>query len=344
MSSRFTTLLIWNLLWLYPIGITAQMLSVDNHVPCSTDSLLVYKLPYVPVGESGDGCIWNFTNASIEEADVIPMNFFAIQDNDMIQTGLHREHSNYYMSFVSDTLWQLGYETSKFRMHYSSPMPLLRFPFAYGDSLTGVISGRGQYCHSIPLSLEGKTTVQVDGVGRLVIPDMTIDSVLRVHSVSRYAQMSYTSTDVTEDKYQWYSDYCRYPIWETVIVRAVTQSDTVYTSSSYYNPTEIDKIPEHKPMSIDEKNEEADSLITHVSFLPNPVMTDLQVNYTLARVADVYVSVHYDGGISTYRTSLSREQEGTHTVFVNMSGMPTGNYVVYVHANDVVVSGDIIKL
>lgn len=87
-----------------------------------------------------------------------------------------------------------------------------------------------------------------------------------------------------------------------------------------------------------------DSLITNIQFTPNPVYNNVQIKYSLAKSAKVYISLHYDGGLTTYQTPYRQEDEGDHSISLNMSGMPTGSYVIYIHADDLVASGSLIKL
>ena len=229
-------------------------------------------------------------------------------------------------------------------MHYSQPAPLLRFPFVYGDTLGGTISGNGRYCHTIPFTLEGISYVQVDASGRLILPDMTIENALRVHSKIRYtSRMNRRLTYVEEERYQWYSAYCRYPLLESIKSCTMTNRDTIYFASSYYLPQNQDTVlvREKDPDNITDA--ESESMITDVRYYPNPVSTELQIYYRLSQSAHVYVSMHYNGGITTYQSPVHQECVGEHMLPVNMGGMPIGNYVVYIHANDTVVSGNIIK-
>lgn len=344
MNNRFTNLLVWNLLLLFPAHLFGQKLTTEHHLPHFCDSLEVYRMPAVEAGDSGRNCLWDFSELPIDSADVIPHDYYASSYDDTIHVGLHREHANYYMLNTSDTLWLFGYETSRTQLQYVSPMPLLRFPFAYGDSIVSTMEGTEQYCHSIPISIDGKTVVHADAFGRLILPDITIDSVLRVHSVVRYHNNASMQTQVQEERYQWYSVYCRYPLLEKIVIRTIANMDTSYLASTYYFPQEQKDMPSREHEQLENLIEMQDSLITNASYLPNPVMSDLNICYSLGRDALVYISLHYNGGVSTYQTPAHQEEEGEHSVTVNMAGMPTGNYVVYIHADDTIVSGNILKL
>ncbi|MBR4521204.1 MAG: hypothetical protein IKO63_07300 [Paludibacteraceae bacterium] len=344
MLNRLTTLWILGLFLTVPAYLSAQVLTAERHTPCFRDSLEVYKMPYTAVGDSGRNCVWDFSNLPMDSAEIVPLYYYVSSPIDTMHIGFHREHAHYYLLSRADTLWQLGYETSRTRMCYSSPLPLLRFPFTYGDTLASTMSGAGQYCHRIPLSVEGKTIVRADACGHLLLPDMSVDSVLRVHSTMQYVERLQGKSQIQEDRYQWYSATCRYPVLDIVQTRAVTDADTVSSRFTYYFPQEQENVRLHEEDPKADAAVSTDSLITNVSFMPNPVHTDLRIQYYLAHDAQVYVSLHYNGGISTYQTSKRKEEAGNHSVSVNMSGMPIGNYVVYIHADDTVASGNILKI
>lgn len=319
----------------------AQDLIAERHVPGKSDSLLIYKLPYVHVSDSGKNCLWNFADISLDSAKWIEYNYFTPQ-TDTTKIGLHQEHTRKYYQYIQDTLWMSGYETSHTFVHLYAPMSCLRFPFSYGDSLIGMFAGKGQYCHMFPLNIEGMIAVHADAVGILVLPDMTVDSSVRVHSLISYQEKLNRQNYITENRYQWFSSYCRYPLFETIHTQTINGRDTISTGFSYYFPQEEDKREEHSVRK-DTIMENVDSLITDIAFLPNPVMTDLHISYTLVRDAQVYISLHYNGGITTYQTPINHEIGGAHSTCINMAGMPIGTYVVYIHADNTVVSGNIIK-
>lgn len=325
---------------LFVVPSYAQILTAERHTPISTDSLQVYKLSYIQVTDSGTNCIWDFSGLPIDSAEIIDVDYYA---PDAASIGLHREHSNLYYHLAQDTLWQTGYETSRAHVQYLSPMPVLKFPFECGDSLGGAAIGKGQYCHILPISTEGTYSVSADATGRLILPELTLDSALRLHSVFQY-QDSKRRTAVKEERYIWYSLYCRYPLLESTRVCAVHGTDTAIAAATYYNPQEPENIPLPREEEQDIDESFTDSIVTNIAFLPSPVYSDLHVNYTLTRAAGVYISVHYNGGTTTYQTPLRQEDEGEHTTIIHMSGLPIGSYVVYIHADDTIVSGNIIKL
>lgn len=327
------------LLLFAPNGIKAQKIEAKYHLPQPVDSLFAYKLPYIIATDSGRNCVWDFSGLFLDSAEVIEVNYFAPFPEDSSCIGLHREGVNYYYTYARDTLWMSGYENSQTHIHYTPLVPTLRFPFIYGDSLSEAFVGEGQYCHHIPFMTNGQTSIKADAIGRLLLPELVLDTALRVHVTTKY---SHTKTQIREERYQWFSCRYRYPLLEMVSIQSIADSDTASSASIYYYVQEKEDNDFIDPE--DYNQEITDSLLTDVFYAPNPAYTDLQIHYTLTRSAQVYISLHYNGGISAYQSPLKQEEEGAHIISVNMGGLSIGNYVVYIHADDIVVSGDIIKL
>lgn len=343
MRTRFFSiiLLIWSI-W-FSVGVSAQTLTADLHKPLPTDSLLAYKIPYIQVTDTGRNCVWDFSDISTDTAEIIPVDYFALSTTDTTRIGLHRERTNYYYRYAQDTLWLAEYETSRTHVCYVSPMPLLRYPFEYGDSLNSTFEGRGQYCHLVPLSVQGSIQIHADAMGTLKLPELVIDSALRIHSRILYKTMMHDTAHVVNDLYRWYSKNMRYPLLETTKIVVVKNIDTIEIAQAYYIPqdTEINASQRNIQSLIQEVT---DSLVTEISCMPNPVHSNLYISYQLNVSADVYISIHYNGGALMYSTSMFKQEMGSYDMVVNMSSFPVGAYVVYIHANDEIFGTTIIKI
>lgn len=324
--------------------VSAQVLTKVHHLPLTNDSLYAYKLPHIEMNDSGKNGIWDVSHLSLDSATIVDICYFAPTKTNTTSIGMHRERSNYYYNIMNDTLWMTGYESSQMTMRFDNSIPVVSFPFTYGNSISRAFEGSGQYCHTLPVRINGLLEIKADAVGSLVLPGMTIDSVLRVHTQIKYKDKSEKHYLVQEDSYQWYSLYCRYPLLETKKVQSFNGNDTILFAATYYYPQEQENIPYRKNIITKAESIKADSLVSNIHFMPNPVFSDVQIKYSLVHSARVYISLHYNGGLTTYQTPINQEQAGNHSVSVNMSGMPTGSYVVYIHADNIVASGSLLKL
>lgn len=332
----------------FPTVAVAQILYRETHVPLSTDSLVIYKQPYQDITDDGTDCVWDFSK-TITDTVVSYVDFFN-NKTDTLSFGVHRCGANSYRKTVQDTLFDLGYETSHTYIRYSKPEKLFKFPFAYKDSVVSSFSGKGEYCHLMPLYVEGTSIVKADAQGRLILPDMTIDSVLRVHTQRRYHETGRVKSQVVVDMYRWYSGWCRYPIFENTRITTFTDNDTVTFAMAYYYS------PEPPYYHLRQKEDVADGkdtavyvenigdVFTEAVFAPNPVYSGLHISYKLTRSASVYFSIHYNGGIMVFKTQERQECEGYHDTTLNMSSCPIGVYVLYVHVDDMILSETIVKM
>ena len=85
-------------------------------------------------------------------SEELPVEYF-IPDSSHMDILCGREGRNrYYYRQGSDSLWCVGHENATFYIDYARPELLLRYPFAYGDSLTSRFEGAGRYGQRIPLT------------------------------------------------------------------------------------------------------------------------------------------------------------------------------------------------
>ena len=259
------------------------------------------------------------------------------------------EHrTRYYYTLTADTIWRTGYENPTTFVRYTLPEAVLRLPLRYGDTLTTTFAAKGEYGHRIPMTLSGTNTIEVDAQGKLILPDKTYEQVLRVHSQRQYVESGLDSTAMLVDKYQWFAAESYIPVFESVTAyEMVADSLQLAFQTSFYYHVEDTTDSTHKELApvVDEKAEEtAPALLTNLSYLPNPVETDLQVRYTLVQDATVYMHMHNASGMPMYSTPAHAEAAGEHMVQINMGVWMQGEYTLYIHADDQLVQQVVIKL
>ena len=178
---------------------------------------------------------------------------------------------------------------------------------------------------------------------------MTIDTTLRIHTTRCYTAAEQDTAIITTDIYQWFSPLYRYPLLETICERTTTHNDsTGVTLAFYQEPVELDTQHESDTHTIEAYPQdiiiEANTVFSNASFLPNPVYDILRISYTLSRDARIYFSVHYSGGTCFHQSAPKQQTAGDHRETIDMAAFPTGNYVLYIHVDDTVLSQPIIKM
>ncbi len=322
--------------------ISAQILTMDKYMPHRTDSLIAFKQPFVHVPDTGMNCIWNFSNFQADTL-LVCMDYYTIS-TDTTHIGLHKARTNYKMHLIMDSVYITGFETTNTKVHYTRPEFDIMFPIGYGDSLCNPFSGLGTYCHVVPFSINGYSVIKCDALGKMILPEDTIDTVLCIHKIRRYCEIAYDTTHVCENSYRWYALGVRYPLVETIKMTSILRNDTSKVEMTYYIPQELEKPNTSYKIQQKETLFHADLYVTDVALLPNPVHSDLQISYHLTRDADVSVSIHYNGGITMFSMPALHQNAGQNKIVIDMQHYPVGTYVLYLHVDDVVMGRTIIKL
>jgi hypothetical protein len=145
------------------------------------------------------------------------------------------------------------------------PETLLRYPFAYGDSLSAPFHGTSQYCERTYAQVYGLSSVKADASGTMVTPEGdTLRHVLRVHVLrtegtlplpvytepamrllldslpaftadSVYARLQRGSDMRTTDACYFFAEGYRYPI---LTITTTDHGESSFTEAFYLSPRE----------------------------------------------------------------------------------------------------------
>ncbi|GHU89915.1 hypothetical protein FACS1894155_07580 [Bacteroidia bacterium] len=253
-------------------GEASPTLETERNLPRAGDRLVKLKAVHHPPGEPGADVTWNFNDLQPADGDH-EVNYASYPNSEL--TAIENS-SLYYYVISGDSLLSIGQENPLTVIRLEKPGDILIFPLKYGDERTGWFYGKGKYCDRLELDVSGLTYIQVDGYGRLVLPENdTICDVLRVYSskitrtdfrpltpgfdinAPRETALSYediltsleqdTAYYVTET-YRWYAEGSRYPVLETVSSRQVINDKTVNPVENTYvfHPLDQKELPEDK--------------------------------------------------------------------------------------------------
>lgn len=315
-------------------------------MPISTgkvaDTLQIIQVPYVYEGQGGNSCVWDFS--ALKDSLIHRMDYYKCSE--YVDTwGLHRLGMRYYYTRLHDTILATAYESEAVRMHYTTPETVLTFPFKYGDTLNSRFAAKGEFFHAIPVHMHGQSTVTIDAQGTLILPNLQLDSVLRIHTRRTLYETRFDSTYITMHCFQWVLPSFPFPLFETLDISSESQSDTTNHKYAFYLLVDSTMLQHHIARSTTHNGDTLmnPSIISQASFLPNPVQDILQISYFLSRDAEVWFSLHNNSGVPIIATPVDFLQSGHHHYSINMSHCPTGVYVLYIHADNIVVAQSIIK-
>ena len=189
------------------------------------DRLNKVQVEYVHPGDLGQECIWRMGEITKQSK---ALRQSVASNGDTVAVF----EPNRIVHFVvhGDTLWDKGEQQRRAYRICQEERPVLRYPFAYGDSLGGTFLAKG-VDEGIDLMVSGFGYTVADGTGILVDGADTLRHILRLHLMDDYtedyggqAQLHYR-----RDKYQWYMMGWRYPVQESVHWSMV-EGDTAVTA------------------------------------------------------------------------------------------------------------------
>ena len=330
-------------------------LSTERNAYRAADQLVKQQVEYKDPGSSGKNMTWDFRFLQPINEEY-SLNYFIPDSTNMIRLCGQEHNTRYYFRQQKDSLQAVGYENSTTYMEYLTPELRMRFPFAYGDTLFSYFTGKGEYCHRIPLAVKGYTRIIADAEGELKLPEFTtVKKALRVRTLRHYTETGKDSVEMTLDTYSWYAAGIRYPVFEsikTILSRTPSPQgegaggEVMAFSTSFYYPPELqtsqaqtDAIPEDQP----EAAVGAAAVFTEAQLMPNPVEDNLYITFKLVRAAKVWFTVHNNTGIALCQTAAQNLSEGNHDTTVRMSGLIPGVYSLYVHVDDMVMRVNVVK-
>lgn len=251
----------------YSVFAVAQQKDVSVHSYRSGDKIFRQEILDFPVSAKADS-VWDYSNIKLLGRDK------AVEyDSDSEREGVVAEiadNTRYYYVQDSASVRSIGYENNNIFVDYDRAETVLRFPFALGIKEAGVFHGCCMYCESVMARQFGIYSFEVDGRGRLILPDgKALDNVYRVHTVKETCRIVYdnihTSDELKEyicsrhpmsndsimayvpnhsndsqhsETYKWYAEGYRYPILEEIIYGKEDKKCTAY----YYAPEDQEQL------------------------------------------------------------------------------------------------------
>jgi hypothetical protein len=319
------------------------------NLPHAGDSIYKQQVDYIDPGISGTKIIWDFR--SVRPVNDYYQLIYQALTPDTSQIAGIEYGTVYRYSIAGDSLYHTGYENSTTFMNYTTPELKLKFPFHYGDSVSSYFQGEGEYCHRIALLVAGKTTITADATGTLYTPlGLTFNNVLRVKCLREYSQSGVDSVTMNLESYAWYVQGNRYPVFETfsTSTQKTGKQEIEHKVASFFYPPikQAELIPDTTNWAKAYETEEIltiDQILSNCQLMPNPVQTELKIEYDLARDATISFVLCDNWGVVKIRTFPIAKQSGQYTESLNMDGFITGVYPLYVTVDQMIKIIKVIK-
>lgn len=231
MNRSFYLLLILTLPCIVPLYAQQVFLKSTANGFRDGDCLQKYDMARCPDSGYGSGVIWVFSGEDIcgNDGHTIEYNFLG-------DTIVELRHGTRYFYYQDDeALHLIGFDNRTSSVRYDNPVLMLRYPFCYGDSVSGTFTGSGVYGDHIHLGIAGRGYTVADACGMIVCDGDTLTDILRVrHHRETVRKTGYDSIPVVyidsleqyllygdgvmaEDIYSYYKAGYRYPLITSAI-------------------------------------------------------------------------------------------------------------------------------
>jgi hypothetical protein len=310
------------------------------------DVIIKQQVEFKDPGASGRDIIWDFSHVNLIN-DKYQLVYYNTTKGDTTHVTGFEHETRYRYLLRQDTLWLTGYENRTTKMDYQQPEAMLRFPFRYGDTLSTHFLGSGLYCQKVELTAEGSTYVTADATGKLITPDNdTLKNVIRIKRIKEFTDIGIDSVKTRLETYQWFAYGCRYPVFETVKSYNINGDNTTnyFSTSFYFSTINKEQLPEDLANLNITTNETHDDIFINCSTYPNPVATDLTVNYELTVDARVSFLLCDISGRPWANVPDRTIAAGVQQMKISMSGLHAGDYGLYISVNGKIYKRTIIKL
>lgn len=333
------------LLSLLPLSAQNHMLTKEGNMLPDSDDVALRQLPCFLAGQAGENVVWDMSDIDFDGEEQAVRILNDAKGRNMLMTN-----TNVYCYVLNnDTLNLTKRENRLCRYTYEHPQFQIKYPFAYGDSVTVPFKAYGVYCGDHPFKEQGVATVMADATGNIVIGDDTIKNVLRLYSLKSYsicmdtdstALDSARTRQVIEERYDWFARGYRYPVFTTISSTSYDNLTMLGTTRKAYcllpymqklrrDPYNEDIRRKDSLASVNGNGTEPDIFHYSVSLNGNQIT----VSYSLDEACDITALVCDPIGI-VYRQKRTRNCKGdAYCLTIDCSGLHCGQYILYLKAN-----------
>ncbi|OJU45577.1 MAG: hypothetical protein BGN96_06860 [Bacteroidales bacterium 45-6] len=334
--------------------LSAHSLFAQNHLTRTNnllragDMVVKQQLEFINPGLPGKNIEWDFSDVRMVD-DKYQLSYFW-PDEHAKDTVIGLEHqTRYFYKLSSDTLALTGYTNRTTQMTYDKPEVLYVFPLKYGDSIRTDFSGTGAYCQTVELKAEGYSKTVVDAYGKLKTPDNGVLDVVRILRTKEFTDIGLDNTRMLLKTYQWFTPGCRYPVFETIRSFTLRNDSTIenFSTSFYFSEINREELNFNDSVNADPSfgHEAHDSdILVDCNTYPNPVSSQITVSYKLQADADVSFLLSDTKGLPWLSVPKLKVEAGNQEQRINMTGFPSGYYVLYIRVNGKVYSRTILKV
>ena len=346
------------------------------------DEIIKQQVDYKDPGREGENVIWDFSKLKSINDDYrlvyknpyllndstykMGKDLFKVKEVEPSTLVLGIEHNTmYYFKQSDNKLEILGHENPTTLLHYTTPLVASVYPTDYGQSYTSQYKSEGLYSKRIPFESQGSIKITADAFGMVILPSGdTIEHIIRIKTVQIIHEVVKSkkpqSFNIVSETYKWYAKGYRYPVFESI--KNYHQEDSLqakaFRTSFFFPPQEHLYLDDDKenlavldslwnlkhPLQPETRSSDTE-IVGNFSynFYPNPVESQLTIEYYLENPTTVTISLYSMDGKQLKNITVGKKDKGLHTEYMDFSTLAKGTYILCIEASKQSVSDKIIK-
>jgi hypothetical protein len=307
----------------------------DNHPFIITNN--------VDEGPAGPNQVWDFSNleaakdlVSKMQQSVETVNYKDIPEANAV---IEEFDNKFYFKVTEKMVEHYGVVgCNNYIVKLDQPWVKMTFPFTYGTKKEGEFSGISG-TNANPTPIGGVYQIEGDAFGKLILPNGTIDKVLRQKTTITYTHGNCQYSNIT---YRWYCKDVRYPLLS--IIKEVNANSSRVTRTAYYA----------NAGAIEQKAKPAESIVKKAStnidvemtVYPNPYTESFDIELLLSDKANVALKIYDNAGKLVISEKEKTMEQGKQkiTVLATENGLKPGLYYIKVYVNGAEYSATVAQI
>ena len=324
-----------------------EILESTNYLRVGDSIHYDFVIPTISQNSNVSEHTWDFSNSKYlgQEKEV----FFVGNDSNRIKMI----DKDAILDFSQDKehLLLKHLQTPLLNIDFGNSFEYLKFPFPLNDSLVCQIEGKGTYCSKNKLVLSGTCCTKAMTKGKLIMPcnDSFYNALLIQRSIVANINVSNDSLmSVRQDEpmkfkaaiFEWYAMEYRYPILK-VIEASIKKGERKVLDQSFAYAANVEGMSHLE----DEQNKELKDKMRGISLESNTKQGDISykvsvngkkvcLSYSLVSDAQLRLLICNTSGMVFKSASLQQQAGNDYRKDFDCSGLPLGEYVLYIHVND----------
>ena len=324
-----------------------EILESTNYLRVGDSIHYDFVIPTISQNSNVSEHTWDFSNSKYlgQEKEV----FFVGNDSNRIK--MIDKDAILDLSQDKEHLLLKHLQTPLLNIDFGNSFEYLKFPFPLNDSLVCQIEGKGTYCSKNKLVLSGTCCTKIMAKGKLIMPcNDSLNNTLLIQrnivaniDVSKDSLMSVRQDEPMKFKaaiFEWYAMGYSYPILK-IIEASIKKGERKVLEQSFAYAANIEGMSHLE----DEQNKEQKDKMRGISLESNTKQGDISykvsvngkkvcLSYSLVSDAQLRFLICNTSGMVFKSASLQRQAGNDYRQDFDCSGLPLGEYVLYIHVND----------